>query len=339
VWQLEQQWSLGEPVHSIFVAIDGDMVAVLARLSNRSERQTLIFYRRDQARWAEVQRLAVDRASRTLAFTVDLVLDGDTLLAGNAVLVRRDGTWAIEHVFDTADDGSQLSAGGLSGDTIVARGDGPEGHGAYVFVRTAGVWRQQQVLRSDGGDDYAAMDFRTIAVHGDRIAVGAFWGGSGRTYVYRRRAGTWTLEQMVAPPDDDGRSFGFAVALDDNSLAVRSDGTNYLVTSGDPLTRVFAFDGKAWQQQAKLEGPGEPGSDVAIDGDALAYGLGHTRWNIEVYVAQRRDGVWSQPTRVAMRGDAPYRFGQFRSFGLSGTSIAVATSDGADATIGVYTKR
>jgi hypothetical protein len=206
-------------------------------------------------------------------------------------------------------------------------------------VRTApGVWKQQQVLRSDGGDYYAAIHYRTMAIHKDLLVVGAFWGGSGRAYVYRRNAGKWTLEERIEPPDNDGRNFGFAVAVDETTLAVRSDGTNYLVTSGTALTRVFTYRA-GWKQQDKLEGPREPGSDIAVAGDELAYGLGYRDGNVEVYVAQRRNGVWSAASTLAMRGDAPVRFGQFRSFGLAGTTLAVATRDGPAATIYVYTKR
>jgi hypothetical protein len=339
-WQLAQQWSVseGEDIHSIFVALHGDTMAVYANFV-RGGRSTpgLRIYQRQDHQWSEVQRIPVSWNTGEIDSSYDVVLDGDTLLVGNVVLARHDGIWAVEQELWRADDGSRIAPGALSGDTIVARGMDQQGT-AYVFARTGGVWAQQQILRGGEDDVFADTADTSVAVSGDVIVVGAHFPGAA--HVFRRRGGSWSLEQRVEPPDDDGRAFGFAVATDGATAVIRSNGNNRLLWESDGLTRVFVAERGTWTQQAKLEGPRlDIGSAVMVDGEDLAYGLGHRGSSIEVYVAQRRHGAWSPARTLAMPGDELRGCCHYRRFALAGSTLAVATPHGTAGMIYVYTKR
>jgi len=73
---------------------------------------------------------------------------------------------------------------------------------AYVFVRNAGTWTQQQKLTALD----AAMDDRfgfSVSVNGDTAIIGAFTddGVQGSAYVFVRNAGTWTQQQKLTASD------------------------------------------------------------------------------------------------------------------------------------------
>src|SRR5262249_62047197 len=97
---------------------------------------------------------------------------------------------------------------------------------AYVFVRSGGVWTQQQKLPARGG---GANDFFgcSVALSGDTVIVGAFGGdiGSnvdqGSAYVFTRTGTAWTKQQKLTA--DEGAAFdhfGFSVALSGNTAVV-----------------------------------------------------------------------------------------------------------------------
>jgi FG-GAP repeat len=109
---------------------------------------------------------------------------------------------------------------------------------AFVFELQNGQWVETAILGSDANQQFplsylgAALD-----VDGDVIVVGQTpEGDPGRVYVYEKQGGLWTLTTTIlarepanpalpaAPGDVAARSFGKAVALNGNQLAIRSNG-------------------------------------------------------------------------------------------------------------------
>ena len=77
---------------------------------------------------------------------------------------------------------------------------------AYVFVRSGGVWTQQQKLEAS---DAVAVDFFgfSVAVSGETVVIGAprddgtAGSAQGSAYVFVRSAGVWTQQQKLEASD------------------------------------------------------------------------------------------------------------------------------------------
>ena len=117
----------------------------------------------------------------------------------------------------------------ISGETIVAGAfdDTPAGvdaGSAYVFVRSADAWTEQQKLTAS---DAAAGDLfgYSVAVSGDTVVAGAPVDDSpagtytGSAYVFVRSAATWTQQQKLTASDaaSDDR-FGASVAVSGDTV-------------------------------------------------------------------------------------------------------------------------
>src|SRR5262245_41634 len=105
-----------------------------------------------------------------------------------------------------ASDGGDFDNFGISvavsGNTAVvgARFDDTSAGGnagsAYVFVRTGGVWTQQQKLTAPDGAGEDAFGV-SVGIAGETIIVGAYRGDTpggidaGAAYVFLRSGGTW----------------------------------------------------------------------------------------------------------------------------------------------------
>ena len=86
---------------------------------------------------------------------------------------------------------------------------------AYVFVRSGGVWSQQQELTaSDGaaGDEFGT----SVSVDGDTAVIGASGksGAQGAAYVFVRSGGVWSQQQELTASDGAANDyFGSSVLL------------------------------------------------------------------------------------------------------------------------------
>ena len=123
----------------------------------------------------------------------------------------------------------------------------------------------------------------SVSLDGGRLAVGAPLGdaqavrGSGVVYLFRWDGATWAQEARLAAADAArGASFGFSVSLAANTLAVGAPGDSPRGSSSGSVY-VFALQGGAWQQAAKLHADdGRPfdelGAAVALAGSEIVVG-------------------------------------------------------------------
>ncbi len=97
---------------------------------------------------------------------------------------------------------------------------------AYVFVRSGGVWSQQQKLVAS---DAAAFDqFGTsVAISGETVVVGATVDDGtagidqGSAYVFVRSGGVWSQQQKLEASDAAAVDlFGFSVAISGETVVV-----------------------------------------------------------------------------------------------------------------------
>lgn len=173
---------------------------------------------------------------------------------------------------------------------------------AYVFVRNGSTWTEQAFLK--GSNTSAYDDFGTsVAIHGDRIVVGAPFeqGGAtgvngdqsdqglyhaGAAYVFYRFGQTWGQEAYIKATNTEANdSFGFSVAIEDDLLVVgaRYEHGGSAGINGDQSDNsvwrsgaayVYTRSGFTWTPALylKASNPGDQdyfGATVAIDGTRI----------------------------------------------------------------------
>ena len=173
-------------------------------------------YVRSNGVWSEQAKLTASDGVADDLFGHSVSIDGDTAVigafrdddngsnSGSAyVYVRSDGVWS-EQAKLTASDGAQDDSFGYSvsidGDTVVVGAmddDNGSGSGsAYVYVRSNGVWSEQQKLTASDGatGDYFGY---SVSIDGDAVIIGASGdedngNASGSAYVFVRSNGVWS---------------------------------------------------------------------------------------------------------------------------------------------------
>lgn len=179
----------------------------------------------------------------------------------------------------------------------------------YVYRRIGGVWSEEAKLTvpvPEIHDNFGTA----VAIDGDVIVVGApdfpvsSFNGTGRAWVFRRIAGTWTMEQELVPSmaSGDGAS-GRAVAIDGNTIVV--------TTASWPLFSpriavIFEHNGSSWVQTDSISTPVGMSfaSEVRLHGDRLAIDSPDESENGipevgAVYLYERQGGVWNQVRRFS----------------------------------------
>jgi hypothetical protein len=260
------------------------------------------------------------------------------------VYVRSGGTWSQQQKLTAADGeaGDYFGAPmAVSGDTIVIGVSNKSGYrgAAYVFVRSGGVWSQQQKLTAaDGvaGDDFG----NSVSVNGDTAVIGARGANSdrGAAYVFVRNGGVWTLQQKLNAADSvERQGFGAGASLSGETVLIgvsRADaGAAY----------VFVRSGGVWSLQQKLTASGAAatdgfGSPVSLSGDVAAIG-GSAGGKGAAYVFARNGTVWSQQQKLTNPGvGTDGFFGS--SVSVSGNTVAVGApmSYPDDGSIYVYAR-
>ncbi|NOT00491.1 MAG: hypothetical protein HOP29_07675 [Phycisphaerales bacterium] len=205
----------------------------------------------------------------------------------------------------------------VSGDTSVV-GAHTEGEGgiqfgsAYVFVRSGGVWTQQQKLTASdaaAGDQFGW----SVSVSEDTVVVGAYAddhaGGSdaGSAYVFVRIGGVWTQQQKLTSPDAAAdHQFGWSVSVSGDTVVV---GARFDDDAGTHSGSAYVFfrSGTVWTQQQKLAASDaaagdEFGYSVSVSGNTAIVGArgdddaGSLSGSAYIYV--RNGGVWTQEQKL-----------------------------------------
>jgi hypothetical protein len=223
----------------------------------------------------------------------------------------------------TASDGVTLSdVSSVSGDTAVvgATVDAANRGAVYVFVRSGGVWvEQQKLIASDG-------------VVNDRLGVGVAISGdtiiarNNRTaaYVFVRSGNTWTEQQKLTVTEGVG-PYGNPVAImgDTAVVGARTD-DNFRGAAF-----VFVRSGNVWSLQQKLVDPDAPpasqlGNAVAFWGDTIIVGaFAESQGSISIF--ERTGTSWTRVLRYVATNSLLYRgFGRYVT--LRGNSAIVGST-------------
>ena len=235
------------------VSISGDTILIGASghdVDGVSTGAAYVYVRIDGV-WTEEQQFAATDADQSDHFGSSVALDADTALvsapfedaaassSGSAyVFVREDGVWTQQQKLSASDGAEQDYFGGsvsLAGDTALVGAwlhEHSDLHAqsgaAYVYVRSDGVWTEQQELLAS---DTAAYDGfgRSVSLADDLAVVGSTGAdgvveNSGAAYVFSRVDGAWTEEQtLMASEGAEGDRFGVAVCLSGSTVLVGAD--------------------------------------------------------------------------------------------------------------------
>ncbi len=221
-----------------------------------------------------------------------------------------------------------LAVVGAPGDDTLA---GNDTGAAYIFERSGTAWSLKVKLKASDaaagdrlggalavGDGFALVGARLADLRGKADA--------GAVYVFSLRRGFWTQTGKLTARDSlVGAEFGESIALDESTAAIGAPGH-----SGERgAAYVFAREGVAWRQQARLLADGGLASDrfgdaVAVSGDAdVLVGAPGQGGKGAAYVFGRSGLNWTQRQVLAATGGA--------AGDLFGTAVGL---DGSQAVIG-----
>jgi hypothetical protein len=265
-------------------------------------------------------------------------IDGDTAVVGADrdgvaanvsqgsayVFTRANGTWTQTAKLVAADGAANDNFGrsvSISGDTVVVgahledSGALTDQGAAYVFVRTNGVFAQQQKLLAGSGASGDAFG-TSVSIDGDTIAVGVplddagALTNAGSIYVFQRTNGVWAQQALMTASDAGANdNLGTSVAISggvvvagaplDDAGARADQGCAYIYTRAANNT---------WPQTLKLSAADGAagdnfGANVAIDGETIAVaapmddvGAFTDEGTVSIYL--RTAGVWALQAQI-----------------------------------------
>jgi len=279
-WNQQQKLTAADPAPGDFfgtVAIDGD-TAIVGAVGKSSNMGAAYVFVRSGGVWTQQQKLTADDATVGDLFGISVAISGDTAVMGapnkasstgaTYVFVRNSGVWNQQQKLTPNDAevfGNFGESVAISSETVVVGTPAKSGGGAaYVFVRSGGVWSQQQKLTAS---DSSALGY-SVAVSADTAITGDLI--QRAAYVFVRSGNVWSQQQKLAVDEFD---FGKTVAISGNTAVVGADQAN----GGTGVAYVFVRTGVAWEQEAKLTAGDKVagdsfGSSVAISGDTVVVG-------------------------------------------------------------------
>jgi hypothetical protein len=167
------------------------------------------------------------------------------------------------------------------------------------WKRNAVFWSYQMTLTGSDTVDQDRLGFKNV-ISGNTVATGVVKQNNNRgaVYVFTRTVETWAQQAKIVPNPNDlqvGDQFGFALALDGDTLVVGAPGR----TSAPPYGAVYIFvrSGTTWTQQAKLTELDLPdpnsqfGLSVGLSGDRLIVG---TNLIGRAYIYTRTGTTWAK---------------------------------------------
>ncbi|MGB7760052.1 MAG: hypothetical protein WBL61_09495 [Bryobacteraceae bacterium] len=269
--------------------------------------------------WTQQQELAAPDGAVPDSFGQSVSVSGDTAVIGDPgaindqgvayVYVRSGGVWSQQQELIASDGvandyfGQSVS---VSGDTAVigAWGKDARAGAAYVFVRSGGVWGQQQELTASDGvaNDYFGQ---SVSVSGDTALIAAYGkiSAKGAAYVFVRSGGAWSQQQELAASDGAPNDiFGDSVSVSGDTAVIGARGKTINPQAVDQgAVYVFVRSGDVWAQQQELTASdgaanGYFGDSVSVSGDTAVIGApgGGSALQGAAYVFVKSGGVWSQ---------------------------------------------
>ena len=252
-----------------------------------------------------------------------VAVDGDTIVvgvdggpdggSGQAFIFSRNtggaDAWGLAATLNDpaqTDGDSFASAVAVNGDTVVVAGICAGFACAYIYERDqggAGAWGLTT------SNNFGAPELPlSVAVYGDTLVE--HYGTSEVVYVSSRNARgpeAWGGTAVLTDPQGSSTDgFGYAVAINGDTLVVGASGTNN--NQGQAYVYSLVADTNNWQLSASLSDPAATAGDgfgvsIAVNGDTLVVGAtGSSGYQGKAYVFGRNQGLagsWSLAKTLA----------------------------------------
>lgn len=254
------------------VDVDGDRM-VVGMYSHQLEPKTgtAYVYERGLGGWVQSAELAISDGVSGCYYGWSVALDGDVALVGrqadgtlNAkgsvyVFQRQpNGAWVqtqkiVQHDAEAWAFGWALDLDGTRA-AIPAKGAGslgPKGR-VYIYELEDGQFVEKAKLKPSL-DNLSDWFGASLDLDGDRVAIGAPKGGTGRAYIFDRQPdGMWTEQALLLPGDlASADDYGYAVSLDGDRVAVSAPAHD-TPWMNHGAVYVFQRSGDNWNQTAKI---------------------------------------------------------------------------------------
>ncbi|MGE3434176.1 MAG: putative Ig domain-containing protein, partial [Blastocatellales bacterium] len=352
------------------VALSGEKALIGAYLANfvtgtADDCGAVYDFRRGATGWEQASRFSAPNPTPGARFGVSLALDGDTAVVGASLGLFQTGPNAVDqrsaYVFLQLGDyelvgqfglglGSANDSFGyavaLDGDTVLVgayRSDASatDQGAAYAFtLHDSRHVEQPKLIANDGArNDQFGW---SVAVSGNTVAVGVpeddigVNSDQGSVYVFTRPSpgpnASWTFQQKLSANDGEaGDRFGWAVALDGDTLVAGAYADDFGAANGQGSAYVFTRNGALWGARQKLSASDGAAGDnfgwaVALNGDTVAVGAqSDDMGRGSIYVFTGGGAAWTfQQKLSASDGEAFDNFGH--AVALSGDTVAVGAS-------------
>jgi hypothetical protein len=212
----------------------------------------------------------------------------------------------------------------------------------HVYERGVNGWALQMTLQPPSDELEHSRFGWSIVLRGDTAFIGSPGDPNstfsktraGEVFVFKRIAGTWTLQQRIVPNDGKlGDFFGGAMALDAKTLAVSARAIDLgQANSQIGGTYIFELESMQWKQKAKLVPHGftplcHSGASLVLSGDTLLLGatggLDGTLGGV-FYLFTRKGGQWYEMLKVPPPDGKPADNFGF-SLAMDGTTVVVGS--------------
>jgi uncharacterized protein (TIGR03437 family) len=357
--RLEANDGAADDRFGLSVALDGDTALVGAPADNvgaNADQGSAYLFTRNGAVWAPPQKLTTTDSAAGDQFGNAVALNGEKALIGAYLygsddrgkvftFKRSAAGWAQTDGTESPKPAAGAHFGvsvALGGDTAVVGASlglfeqGVDQRSAYVFVY-GGEWFPVRQL----GPELGVANDRfghAVALDGDTVLVGAYRGDAGANdqgaaYVFVLHDNRHIEQQKLFANDGAANdSFGAAVALDGDTLAVGAPNDTVGSNAEQGAVYVFTRNGAVWTFQQKLtanDGAAKDffGNAVALSGDTVVVGAkGDDNGGIanqgSAYVFTRSGTTWTQQQRLTPNdGAAEDTFGY--AVALDGDTLAV----------------
>ena len=363
VWQLEAELTATDAgegnLFGCSVSVSGNtaVVGALADDDWGTDSGSAYVFTRSGGVWTQQQKLTASDADHQDYFGYSVSVSGDTAVIGALwdddggsnsgsayVFTRSGGVWTQQQKLTATnpamDDWFGCSVS-VSGDTAVIGTVfdddwGTNSGSTYVFVRSGGVWTQQQKLTAS---DAAEYDFfgNAVSISGDTAVIGAVCDDDGGTdagsaYVFVRSGSVWTQQQKLTAPDVEmNDAFGISVSVSGDTAVVGANMGGEWPHTNSGSAYVFVRSGGVWIQQQKLTASDAHeneyfGESVFVFGDTVSVGADADNYNSgAAYLFTRSGGVWTQQQKLTASSTAENdQFGY--SVSVSGNTVIVGVA-------------
>jgi hypothetical protein len=312
------------------VALDGDVAIVGAPQSAIAADQggAAYVYQRSASSWSAGTVLTASDPIDFQSFGRAVALDGDAAvvtggpgLDGYAayIFIRDGASWGPHEQARLGTAPAFGRAAAVSGTSALfgsptESNPNPDQGAAYVHVRSASAWTEQQKLSASDGafNDQFGM---AAAIDGDSALVGATGDDNrGSAYVFVRTAASWGQQAKLTASDGAvNDQFGAAVSLRGDSALVGAIGDDVGGQIDQGAAYVFVRNAASWVEQAKLTASDGAASDqlgasVSLGAEVALVGAANSSAGSgATYTFTRSASVWAQDSKITplvpMAGD------------------------------------